>query len=443
MDIRITLIGLMMLVTSIAFGQKAVINYENNFKTGVGKPLIAYTQDFSNSHQGVSSQTDKTIQEKLRSKLSIDSRLRFDSAVWYLLDTTQNQWVYDWKYKQEYDALGNEILFASYTWDKTKEVWFGNLKREYEYEYSATGKKRIIFGYEWDKTNDDWIKSYKSESMYDINGKEILGVGYNWDDYTKTWINSDKYEPEYDAKGYKIFAKSYDWDFETGQWIFTTKDEFEYNANGDMTLFISYFWNRGNNTWRNGWKSEFFYDSQGNNILYLGYSWDDTIGQWIANGKTEFKYDSIGNETLYCQYYWGETTNQWEGGYKGDYGYTTNGEITNNYTYDWCEATNDWQISPSMKAIYYYEGQNFSSANRMETEKIRVYPNPATEYLSYSFDDNNNPITFELFDLQGNSIIFKKVNAADKISVKGIKSGIYLYNFNIGTKRQTGKLIIE
>ena len=72
-----------------------------------------------------------------------------------------------------------------------------------------------------------------------------------------------------------------------------------------------------------------------------------------------------------------------------------------------------------------------------------MFPNPASEHLTFSIATNNNKAMFELFDLQGRKIISKEVNNNEKISLKNMDSGMYLYHLNVDGNKQTGKLVKE
>lgn len=228
MDRKTTLIGFMMFVVSIAFGQKAIENYQSYVNPWVGKQLISHTPDDYKVKQELTYQTDKAIKQNMLSKFDLNPHLRLDSAIWYNLDTATSHWEYDWKYKHEYDINGKIILFASYTWDEITSKWKGNLKHEYVYN----AKKEItqIITNNWNIAKDEWIKDWKSNYEYDSNGKTTLEIGYRWDEKSAMWIANMKSEPEYDNNGNKILAKNYDWDNATGQWIPNRKDEYQYDV---------------------------------------------------------------------------------------------------------------------------------------------------------------------------------------------------------------------
>lgn len=84
-----------------------------------------------------------------------------------------------------------------------------------------------------------------------------------------------------------------------------------------------------------------------------------------------------------------------------------------------------------------------STAPALDSELSRVYPNPVSESVSFSFPSYYFQISFELFDLQGRKLIAKTIGSDEKVNMEGFRSGMYLYKLNVDGKVQSGKLVKE
>ncbi|MBP1646320.1 MAG: C-terminal target protein [Bacteroidetes bacterium] len=80
-----------------------------------------------------------------------------------------------------------------------------------------------------------------------------------------------------------------------------------------------------------------------------------------------------------------------------------------------------------------------------EKETIKVYPNPAKDYIYVDIEANNfKKGEIELFDIQGKLVKKTKLESkqGNRINVSSFKAGAYTYNVNINGKTISGKLII-
>jgi hypothetical protein len=145
-------------------------------------------------------------------------------------------------------------------------------------------------------------------------------------------------------------------------------------------------------------------------------------------------------QTLYSNYDWDETTNQWIGGYKYIYGYNENGNDSIDIGYAWDETNLQWG-DINYEGIYYYSEQNITALYDIETEIFKLYPNPASEYLSFNISPTYNQIIFELYNMSGHKILIKEIDNSYTINIEGLKTGIYSYRLFLDKKIKTGKLI--
>ena len=70
-----------------------------------------------------------------------------------------------------------------------------------------------------------------------------------------------------------------------------------------------------------------------------------------------------------------------------------------------------------------------------------LYPNPFSEYVTFSIPDNHDQITFELFDMQGRKIMSEEIRIGEKVNMEDLNQGVYFYNLIIDGEKVNGKLI--
>jgi len=79
--------------------------------------------------------------------------------------------------------------------------------------------------------------------------------------------------------------------------------------------------------------------------------------------------------------------------------------------------------------IHFYYGNNppVSVTEIHETEMISVYPNPATDILSFSANNNFSVEKIWLYDVTGRLIIEESVNNDSNINISSFSPAIYFY----------------
>lgn len=74
-------------------------------------------------------------------------------------------------------------------------------------------------------------------------------------------------------------------------------------------------------------------------------------------------------------------------------------------------------------------------------ESVKIYPNPAKDYLMIEVPDSTKKFTFEITDLTGRTLL--KEENQTRINVSGLQKGVYLGNLKTDDHTVVRKLIIE
>ena len=79
-----------------------------------------------------------------------------------------------------------------------------------------------------------------------------------------------------------------------------------------------------------------------------------------------------------------------------------------------------------------------------KTPTLKVFPNPASQFVSLDFETTVIPHSFELFTVSGQSVLFieKEINTG-KIDISALSKGSYMYKVQHSAGTTTGKLIVN
>jgi hypothetical protein len=83
-------------------------------------------------------------------------------------------------------------------------------------------------------------------------------------------------------------------------------------------------------------------------------------------------------------------------------------------------------------------GGGLMSAEYMEMEKIQIYPNPTSDYITIKTDHKIDSYT--IYDVTGKKII---QTAENTIDLSTFNNGVYILTFELDGKIQTKKIILN
>ncbi len=358
------------------------------------------------------------------------------------------------KNELDYDAKGNLIESIVYTGDAL--IWENSNKTELS--YNANNQFISALSYNWNSSNKMWELISKAEISYDLNGHATLGQFYDWNSTSNQWLLASKTEAEFDSKGNLLSQVFFSWD---KQWLFLAREEFTYNSFNQELSFVSLYWDDVSADWINDhkWTSEYNVNQQLLNSYQ--FSWDDATGQWLPVDKTEYFYDVNGNMTSFINYNRDQQNQQWIPFFKGDCTYNNqysfndllipaNTGVDNDIYFNHMLTkvgyfeynAGNWHNSDNV--LYYYSGINITKTNNHLDSDIKVVPNPANNYFSIVANEVTSVLDFNLFDLNGKQIIFKKIFSKESISTINLAKGIYCFRIISDSKSvQSGKLVIN
>ena len=381
------------------------MQYPNLFKS----PIKNQLKSASEANQKLDSMVYEVL-DTISNQLVISTKAAYtydaygyeSSEILYYLNDTTSQWDTGWKIETTYDANGNLILESTNSWDETTNQWLYIEKQEYTYDdYGNVILDMIYYG-----TYDNIRSGHKYENTYDGNGNVTLDSTFRWEVSTNQWNIYHKGEYTYDTSGNMTSIIHYLVDDFPSQWILFYKDEYTYDSTRNITSWTGSYWY--NDHWYNDMKSVYFYDANGNMTLDSTF-WDEYNSERYAF-KREHTYDVNRNRTSTTYYYWNELTIQWVG---------------------------------YQRYTYYYSEFIPTSVPGIPENEIRVYPNPAKEYIVFDITNISSSASVELFNLQGKMVMEQKLAEDKQLIISNLHQGIYLYRLHDNGKIFRGKITVE
>lgn len=337
-------------------------------------------------------------------------------------------WVEEYKEEFTYNAAGSPTTILYY--DREGNAWV--LSSKFEYTYDSRGNLNMYSLSMWDGADNQWTlyTRIRTESTYNTAGYVTSQTTSNWIIATNQWMNLSKNDYDYNATGQEIVSIYSEWNMATNQWLPKLRTESTYNAAGYVATETAYERNTANTAWVNDTKDTYTYDANGNVTLNIYAEWNPGTSQWVNWERIEYAFDLTYSRTDLLLPHFSTLPYLLE--LPGNKPLTTT-------TSDW--VNNAWRQSE--RTTYYFSQVDVTSVDTPTPETIRIYPNPVSDYLSLNLPGTYRLIRFELYDMQGRTLISKDVSPGERISVAPLANGIYLYTITTDGRQHHGKLVKE
>jgi hypothetical protein len=331
-------------------------------------------------------------------------------------------WVNTDKAETTVDANGKTTLYVDYDW--SGGVWVGSMKTEYTFD--GSGNLTSYSSYTWNTGTSAWVGIARTVWTY-TGGVLTLSIGYSW--VGGAWATNDKTDYTYVGG---ILTQDITSDWTGGAWVTAHKTDYSYTG-GKLTLVITSNWT--GSAWVNFGRSEYTFDGSGNQTLSISYTWSGST--WTNSSKTESTYAS-GKLTSTSFYNW--SGGAWVGLLRNEYTYGVSGGLNYVVTTGSMWMINQWVTTA--RSTNWYSGGT-TGINKFSDKNIRVYPNPAREFIAFDFTINSESAIVEIFDIQGKKVLEQRLSENRQISVSNLPKGLYIYKLNNGGIIYTGKLLKE
>ena len=311
--------------------------------------------------------------------------------------------------------------------------WMINAKTEYE--YNASNQLSLKTKSYWDAIDGLWVPDIKDEFFYE-NGLLISDIHYDWQD--EQWRANSKNEYSYREDG-KVSQKLVFDRFGLPDWLEKYKIDYIYDENGNKIQEIGYSFSENNN-WVEISKYEYSYDSDNNMNEYITYNWQDN--SWVQSEK--FTWEVNTNyiyEDLILPYFDNGEALIDDGIHlypMGSYKTLFNNMLKGYQSFKW--LNNSW-TSISQSSFQY--SQITLGLEEFSKNTINVFPIPASDYIVFEMEGYTQPMTVQLFDLNGKLCLSEELKADGKISLSKFNRGMYFYQLTRGNDVISGKFILQ
>jgi hypothetical protein len=299
---------------------------------------------------------------------------------------------------------------------------------QYEMTYDGQGNITSEIASYWDEDTETWIPWWKDEYTY-TDGKLTLLEEFIYYEEGSSWLNSYRTTSTYNPAGKLESEVTEEWDFMLAEWVNQAKWEYTYDGQGRNTEELEYEWDKGSSVWLNSWKYAYTWDQHGNMTEEVDSEWDGA--EWVLD---------------------------WRGVWAFNMTYT----ILDLFVPYWFLLGNAdltfYHMPVSLTAYYYqaawimwwrqmaFYSAFHSSVNLedIEQNKIKVFPNPASDYLTVTWDEGSPRLNLEIFSLTGKSVLNRSVDKNESVRIEHLSQGLYLYKLTeSATVIQTGKISIR
>jgi len=306
------------------------------------------------------------------------------------------------KFEASYNANNQQTVNTTYTWNFITSSWVASTKTEST--YNASGKETLNMNYTWVSATSSWKSSGKSEYSYDGNGYLILNIDYKLNNNTNLLDNDSKYVFSNDAAGRDTLSTEYAWNFITSSWDLNGKTVTTYNGTNRMpATVVSYQWNINTSSWEGQFKALYSFDTNTNLTSFIFYDWDNDLSTWVGFSKSDFLYDTNKNLSVETSYRW--------------------------YVDTW---------SKQSVSNYYYSPSKFTGLNAIIGDGIKVYPNPASDFLYINNLAKSESVSIVTID---GKFVYSRQLVENVIDVTKFKTGIYFLTINTDSGKYTYKFV--
>jgi hypothetical protein len=409
----------------------------------------------------------------------------YSSFTW---DTDAEDWAKRFRQEKTYDSLGNLLLYMRYGPDSLGN-WLHSQKTEYTYAYfEDTALVTLFERLNWEPDSSRWKCVTREVTEVDGNGKSLNRAYFDYMVDGDSLRLYQRFEWGYDQWGNmnsEVRSRGFSG---SGELQPKMKEECGFDPGGNLTMRSLFLWDDALNAWVG--RNMGTYSYNGDTETTISYEWDEVHSGWVETEKEikteqpdvyfqylyfrkenpsddwqgEYRYEAIfdehANRTGDLEYAWDTISNEWyiyyKAEYEFDYAYTLNqillpnkysyminyysNKIESNSEYEWDTIANELTLT-SLTTYYYSALQGESSVRASSEINVKVYPNPATGYITVGI--NSPTLFFEVFDLSGERLIGTNMAGTNRIDISALQPGLYVYKVQTDNKTVKGKFIVK
>lgn len=491
------------LISLSLMGQQDIIELQKqNYLKKHQKSLNAFDskvfQKPDHASRHLSRQLNVIPRTDLKADVATDQTM--DSILWELYDTNTATWVLSERELFTYDGSGNMTNYVWFAYDSV-DMKILPSDREIVSYTGQQGQPTEIIWLTWDKASSQWVNEAKYELAYDGDGNLVEETVYEWDPVGSQWLEGARFDMLYDGSGNLLTEYWLFWDEDSAKLVYTFKDEYIYEG-GKLTTWEEYWWEEG--AWELTYYTEYTYDN-GNLILEDTKGWDFLSNDWGDFSKTAYTYagdkvateeqwrfdwaqfmmvrqsyfvytwDADGNMTTEIESSWDEGAGavkslsnaaaDWVETWKSEWTFNKDFTIMNLYVPYWFMAdvtdltfvhmpvsetgyfnnNGTWDLNYRQTAYYSeFGGGGPTGIEDLKRAPVSVFPIPASDLITFTWDEKYGRLNLELYNLTGKRIISRSIENQETLGVDQLARGVYLYRLRDNNDLiHTGKISLK
>lgn len=388
---------------------------------------------------------------------SAAAKQKLDSVVTRVLDSETQSWLYDNKDEFIYDSNLKNTAWLTKEWKQATKKWEILIKTDLGYDshnrinsmimserdtlsndikpysktvvyYSSEGLQDSMLSYHTEDAGVKWLLDMKQINHFNASKKVTKVDVWSLDEELGELILSMNVVYTYTTAGsIKTSTTNYIMDEEEIEW---SKSVYNYNGSDILTSIEEWQLNFMSFTLEKTSRNSYQYNADGDVSVDTYSSWNGV--SWVDEEKDESTYNSTNfTEVVFPTFIgllgFGESTDL-------DY----NKVITGTNTFEMVNGS--WKNTEKM--VFYYSGGTSTNIDENGTNSFSVYPNPASNLVSFRWNGNYANLNLELYQITGVKVLEQMTFPGEVISISRLQNGIYLFKLLNGNQTvHAGKLI--
>jgi hypothetical protein len=328
------------------------------------------------------------------------------------------------KMEYSYDSNNNLLEETEFSWVSSQwKKSYGSI-----YTYNADNMAIVELSQNYDMNTNTISDDYRTNYMYNVDGNliQILDEEY----LGSSWVNVYKVDLQYSNNRISS-GLSLEWN--GSNWVYgedSSKITINYNSNGTASSIVSDRWDGA--SWVASDRTIYTHDGSNRTTIEDGQAWNGA--SWVTDYRLEYTYDTYGNAIEQKDFYLNngtlilgsdETftfdTTQLMASFvhpfkdKTGIDYLFSGEKIVN------KIINSISSSNNYKTTYNY-GEATASVNDFSLVDVKVYPNPATNFIKVTAG-NVAIKNIELYTILGKKIMTSTKN---DLNIENLVNGVYV-----------------
>jgi len=340
-------------------------------------------------------------------------------------------WDEEWVLVDQQSLFYDENYLLVRQVDSTLSEETGNWIPMVEFDFSYNEEQligEVLISYQ----EDMWQYYEKSDLIYDDQGRLVELIMSEKETENSPWQAYSKDGYAYDDEVFLMNEESYY--LGQAEWILFSFTVNSYNENWKIQQSEYFYDEEQMQDWESQWKTEFVYDDQNNLEAELFYVIDEDSNEWLPTESSDMSYDDNVdfNNLILPVFIGGDLFIQ-------GYDLYFNHMLLENQYSSINPNTNELELSDRER--YIYSEKELQSIHHLSTLEANIYPNPASDFITFELESPNKTFILQIINLQGQVILEESIKSHQALSISKLSSGIYTYCIKDDVSIMNGKFV--